>query len=69
MTDRRRVNGPSGGTAPPVFTAFLSNETASAEKRTRAPNELRKICGYFTIIPVCNEWLFGPCLVLMLLCI
>ena len=68
MTDRRRVNGPSGGTAPPVFIPSLNNKTVSAEKRTRAPNELRKICRYFTTIPVYNEWLFDPCLVLMLPC-
>ena len=44
MTDRRRVNGPPGGTAPPVFTASLRKKTASAEQHTRAPDEIRKIC-------------------------
>ena len=68
MTDRRRVNGPSGGTAPPVFTSSLKNKTISPEKRTRAPNEIRKICRYFTTIPVYNEWLLDPCLVLILPC-
>ena len=68
MTDRRRVNAPSGGTAPPAFTSSLSNETASAEKSTREPKGLRKICGYFTTSPVYNELLFDPCLVLILPC-
>ena len=68
MMDRRRVNGPSGGTAPPVFTSSLSNETAAAEKRTREPKDVRKICGYFTTIPVYNEMFFDPCLVLMIPC-
>ena len=70
MTDRRRVNGPFGGTAPPVFTASLSNETVSARKRTREPNEIRKICGYFDTIPVynVNHALYLCSFVLMLPC-
>ncbi len=45
MTDRRRINGPSGGTAPPVFASSLSSKSSSRAKRTREPDELRKICG------------------------
>ncbi|KAF6232708.1 hypothetical protein HO173_009147 [Letharia columbiana] len=43
MTDRRRINGPLGGTAPPVFVSSLTSKTTSPAKRTRAPDELRKI--------------------------
>ncbi len=65
MTDRRRANGPPGGTASPVFLSSLDNKTASLAKRTRDPDELRKICGSND-----NSYLqgavFWPCLVLML---
>ena len=44
--DRRRVNGPAGGTAPPVYASTLTGKTASAANRTRQPNEIRKICKY-----------------------
>ncbi|CAF9911401.1 MAG: hypothetical protein GOMPHAMPRED_007397 [Gomphillus americanus] len=46
MTDRRRVNGPTGGTTPVVFDPELvKNFAASVSKpiRTRAARELRKI--------------------------
>lgn len=43
MTDRRRINGPSGGTAPPIFASSLISKTSSPAKRTRAPDELRNI--------------------------
>ncbi|KAL2039977.1 hypothetical protein N7G274_007380 [Stereocaulon virgatum] len=39
--DRRRVNGPPGGTAPPVY--LPPGRTAAAPGRTRGPNEIRKI--------------------------
>ena len=45
MTDRRRINGPPGGTAPPVFSFSLTGKNSSPAKRARAPDELRKICG------------------------
>ncbi|KAI9724145.1 MAG: hypothetical protein M1812_000864 [Candelaria pacifica] len=46
MTDRRRINGPSGGTIAPVFTSSTTKSAALSTKRptrTRRPNELRKI--------------------------
>lgn len=51
MADRRRNNGPPGGTRPPVFASLLRSATGEAAERphrTRQPNELRKIC---TFIP------------------
>lgn len=47
MSDRRRINGPSGGTAPPVFASTLvAPESLQSQRpgRTRKPDELRKIC-------------------------
>ena len=47
MTDRRRINGPQGGTVPPIFASLLAdNDESRLERpaRTRQPNELRKIC-------------------------
>lgn len=45
MTDRRRINGPVGGTLPPVFagdeTTVLSEKTTG---RTRPVNTARPIC-------------------------
>ncbi|KAI9677134.1 MAG: 3'-5'-exoribonuclease [Bathelium mastoideum] len=46
MTDRRRINPPNGGTAPPVFLSSLAPPDAlqsQRPKRTRQPNELRQI--------------------------
>ncbi|KFY68343.1 hypothetical protein V496_01140 [Pseudogymnoascus sp. VKM F-4515 (FW-2607)] len=45
MADRRRINGPSCGTAPPLFTSgdVSSPDTKSSLARTRAPNVIRKI--------------------------
>ncbi|KAI9667691.1 MAG: 3'-5'-exoribonuclease [Bathelium mastoideum] len=46
MTDRRRINPPNGGTAPPVFLSSLSPTDAvqfQRPKRSRQPNELRQI--------------------------
>jgi hypothetical protein len=39
MADRRRINGPTSATAPPVFL-----EQALQVPSRRAPDELRKIC-------------------------
>lgn len=46
MADRRRINGPSCGTAPPLFMGGgVSNTKAeSSLARTRPPNVIRKIC-------------------------
>ncbi len=55
MTDRRRVNGPPGGTAPPAFASSPTvAKVALAERkgRTRAPSELRKICRYCTAFSI-----------------
>ncbi|KAI1938818.1 3'-5'-exoribonuclease [Ophidiomyces ophidiicola] len=57
MADKRRINGPPGGTRAPVFTSSLSsagNEKSSAferPRRTRKANELRKIFLKTGVIP------------------
>ncbi|BCS20020.1 3' exoribonuclease family protein [Aspergillus puulaauensis] len=53
MTDRRRINGPSGGTRPPVFASSIESTTTTAERpqRQRQPNELRKIFLKTGLIP------------------
>ncbi|KAF2428288.1 hypothetical protein EJ08DRAFT_636713 [Tothia fuscella] len=46
MTDRRRISGPSVGTAPPIFSStIVGAEKAQLKRpvRTRKPSELRKI--------------------------
>jgi hypothetical protein len=46
MTDRRRINGPSGGTSAPVFSKYLIKDSKDLNRptRSRAPNVLRKMC-------------------------
>ncbi|KAJ5690542.1 Exosome complex component MTR3 [Penicillium macrosclerotiorum] len=46
MADRRRVNGPPGGTRPVVFASTAQSGTGAAERprRQRQPTDLRKIC-------------------------
>ncbi|KAL3445556.1 3' exoribonuclease family, domain 1-domain-containing protein [Aspergillus insuetus] len=53
MTDRRRINGPPGGTRPPVFASSIKPTTVAAERprRQRQPNELRKIFLKTGLIP------------------
>lgn len=48
MSDRRRINGPSGGTAPPVYASSLSKANIAPNRplRARRSDELRKICEY-----------------------
>jgi hypothetical protein len=60
MNDRRRINPPSGGTAPPVFASTLSSaEQLQSQRpsRTRKSDELRKICmsHVYTFIPGPNS--------------
>lgn len=44
MTDRRRINGPVGGTLPPVFAGDdLSQTKTTTFERTRQPNAIRKL--------------------------
>lgn len=45
MTDRRRINGPSGGTSVPVFSKYIAPESKNLDRptRSRAPNVLRKM--------------------------
>ncbi|RFU30171.1 hypothetical protein B7463_g6158, partial [Scytalidium lignicola] len=46
MTDRRRINGPPGGTAPPVFSKYLKKDKEvllNRPTRSRQPNVLRKM--------------------------
>ncbi|KAJ0418932.1 3' exoribonuclease family, domain 1-domain-containing protein [Aspergillus carlsbadensis] len=53
MTDRRRINGPPGGTRPPVFASSIKPTASAAERprRQRQPNELRKIFLKTGLIP------------------
>ncbi|PLB51115.1 exoribonuclease family protein [Aspergillus steynii IBT 23096] len=53
MTDRRRINGPPGGTRPAIFASSLdSASTATARpQRQRQPNDLRKIFLKTGLIP------------------
>jgi hypothetical protein len=44
MGDRRRVNGPPGGTLVPTFHQLHEGQTTRQPGRSRKPNELRKIC-------------------------
>ncbi|TAQ85450.1 hypothetical protein B7494_g6231 [Chlorociboria aeruginascens] len=43
MTDRRRINGPLGGTSAPVFSKYLARDANDRPVRTRQPNVLRKM--------------------------
>ncbi|KAF1993007.1 exoribonuclease family protein [Amniculicola lignicola CBS 123094] len=46
-TDRRRINGPSGGTSAPLFVQAVKDVgylQSLRPERTRGPNELRTIC-------------------------
>ncbi|KAL4909293.1 hypothetical protein BDW74DRAFT_79696 [Aspergillus multicolor] len=55
MTDRRRINGPPGGTRPPVFASSIKSSAsataAERPRRQRQPNELRKIFLKTGLIP------------------
>ncbi|KAK2801768.1 3'-5'-exoribonuclease [Onygenales sp. PD_10] len=57
MADKRRINGPPGGTRPPVFASSLlsaeGQRTPALERpiRTRKPDELRKIFLKTGLIP------------------
>ena len=47
MTDRRRINAPSGGTSAPIFARTVKDLDSLhmfRPTRTRRPDELRKIC-------------------------
>ena len=46
MADRRRINGPAGGTAAPVFSKYIAKESKELDRptRSRAPHVLRKMC-------------------------
>ncbi|KAH8651507.1 3' exoribonuclease family, domain 1-domain-containing protein [Tricladium varicosporioides] len=46
MTDRRRINGPSGGTSAPIYSSYLTKDSRDIPERptrTRPPNVLRKM--------------------------
>ncbi|PQE10186.1 3 exoribonuclease family protein [Rutstroemia sp. NJR-2017a WRK4] len=46
MSDRRRINGPAGGTSAPVFSKYLTRDSKNRPERptrNRQPNVLRKI--------------------------
>ena len=48
MSDRRRLNGPAGGTQPIQY--LPSKVEPPSRQRTRKPNELRKICMYLSTL-------------------
>ncbi|KAL4946375.1 hypothetical protein BDV06DRAFT_182889 [Aspergillus oleicola] len=56
MTDRRRINGPPGGTRPPVFASSITKSATPIERpqRQRQPNELRKIFLKTGLIPTAS---------------
>ncbi|KAJ5367135.1 hypothetical protein N7541_001076 [Penicillium brevicompactum] len=56
MADRRRVNGPPGGTRAPVFAFLQESSTGAAERaqRQRQPAELRKIFLKTGLIPTAS---------------
>lgn len=51
QVDRRRVNGPPGGTAPPVFVDDAKTNTAQRPTRSRQPDEHRKIFLRTGVVP------------------
>lgn len=51
QADRRRLNPPAGGTAPPVFSFADSKELLKRPTRTRKPDEHRKIFLQTGIVP------------------
>ncbi|KAJ5102076.1 3' exoribonuclease family protein [Penicillium alfredii] len=53
MTDRRRINGPPGGTRPAVYASLLQSATGAADRaqRQRQPTDLRKIFLKTGLIP------------------
>ncbi|KAJ5894079.1 3' exoribonuclease family protein [Penicillium taxi] len=53
MNDRRRINGPPGGTRPPVYASLLESGTGAVERahRQRQPVDLRKIFLRTGLIP------------------
>ncbi|KAJ5356716.1 hypothetical protein N7517_011325 [Penicillium concentricum] len=56
MADRRRINGPPGGTRPPVFASLQESSTGVANRaqRQRQPAELRKIFLKTGLIPTAS---------------
>lgn len=64
LADRRRINGPPGGTSAPVYSKYIQKDaTAQTERpsRIRQPNVLRKMCKstarifYQSLIPYSPE--------------
>jgi exosome complex component MTR3 len=52
MTDRRRINGPPGGTSAPVYSKYITKDASTQierPSRSRAPNVLRKMCPYILV--------------------
>ncbi|PBP20738.1 3' exoribonuclease family protein [Diplocarpon rosae] len=46
MSDRRRINGPSGGTSAPIYSKYIQKDAISQTERparARQPNVLRKM--------------------------
>ena len=46
LPDRRRVNGPTGGTSPPAFARAGTQTSPAISPRSRLPGEIRKICKF-----------------------
>lgn len=45
MADRRRINGPPGATAPPIYEDESKQESSGSKAtRTRQPNTIRRMC-------------------------
>ncbi|KAF2488118.1 3' exoribonuclease family, domain 1-domain-containing protein [Neohortaea acidophila] len=51
QADRRRINAPAGGTAPPVFTFTSNEQPPKRPRRTRGPDEHRKIFLRTGVVP------------------
>lgn len=51
QADRRRINAPAGGTAPPVFAFAGSDDLGQRPTRTRRPDEHRKIFLRTGVVP------------------
>ncbi|TVY26581.1 Exosome complex component [Lachnellula hyalina] len=54
-SDRRRINGPSGGTSAPIYSKYITQDLSSLPPRptrSRPPNVLRKMYGQLMLFSV-----------------
>lgn len=54
MADRRRMNGPVGGTLPPVFAPEDAILSKDVKGRTRPSDTARPLCEFF--YPLLSSW-------------